>query len=31
VNLILAFALGATLPTAGSITAALAVGFFAYA
>ncbi|MGN8551366.1 UNVERIFIED_CONTAM: EamA family transporter [Microbacterium sp. SLM126] len=30
VNLILAFALGASLPTAGSIAAALVVGFFAY-
>lgn len=30
VNLILAFALGATLPSAGSIAAALVVGFFAY-
>ncbi|HYJ48426.1 MAG TPA: DMT family transporter [Microbacterium sp.] len=30
VNLILAFALGATLPAAGSVAAALVVGFFAY-
>jgi drug/metabolite transporter (DMT)-like permease len=30
VNLILAFALGATLPSPGSIAAALSVGFFAY-
>jgi drug/metabolite transporter (DMT)-like permease len=30
VNLILAFALGVALPTAGSIAAALVVGFFAY-
>jgi drug/metabolite transporter (DMT)-like permease len=30
VNLILAFALGATLPAVGSIAAALVVGFFAY-
>jgi drug/metabolite transporter (DMT)-like permease len=30
VNLILAFALGATLPSPGSIAAALIVGFFAY-
>ena len=30
VNLVLAFALGAALPWAGSIAAAMAVGFFAY-
>ena len=30
VNLMLAFALGATLPAAGSVAAALVVGFFAY-